>query len=88
MSRANEKHRTRRAFEREAARYILGEAKKIDLKGTDRQVSAVTAVLKSSKQLYRTLSSSATLQECRAALEEKRHAAQEFRAVFGYTWPF
>ena len=88
MSRANEKHRTRRAFEREAARYILGEAKKIDLKGTDRQVSAVTAALKSSKQLYRVLSSSATLQECRAALEEKRRTAREFRDVFGYVWPF
>jgi len=88
MSRANEKHRTRRAFEREAARYILGEAKKIDLKGTDRQVSAVTAALRSSKQLYRTLSSDASLQECRAVLEEKRRAAQEFRDVFGYVWPF
>ena len=55
MSRANEKHRTRRAFEREAAHYILGEKKKIDLMGTDRQVSTATAVLKRSKQLYRAL---------------------------------
>ena len=88
MSRANKKHRTRRVFEREAARYILGETKKIDLKGTGRQVSVATTALKSSKQLYRTLTSNATLQECRAALEEKRRAAQEFRVVFGYTWPF
>lgn len=88
MSRSNEKCRARRAFERDAAKYILGEVKSIDLKGTGRQVRAASDVLKKSRELYRVLQSNADLSECKQSLDAKRLAASQFRAVFGYTWPF
>jgi len=88
MSRANEKHRERRAFEKEAAQYILGETRSIDLSGTKPQVDVVSSVLTASRSLYRVLSRDSSLDECHQALIIKRQAAVTFQHSFGYIWPF
>lgn len=77
----------RAAFERAAARYILGESPGIELKGTSKQVQTASAVIKESRALLLSLRGD-DLNRVRLQLERKRQAATRFFEVYGYAWPF
>lgn len=77
----------RAAFERAAARYILGESPGLELQGTQQQVRAATAALEESRSLLRSLRDG-DLRRVRTQLQQKRTAAAQFREVYGYVWPF
>jgi len=89
MSSRNETINTHRiAFERAAAKYILGESEGLELRGSRRQVAAASRVLEESRGLLTALRTSADLAEVRARIERKRNAAARFADAFGYVWPF
>ena len=89
MSNRNERTNTHRiAFERAAAKYILGESEGLELRGNRRQVAAASRVLEESRGLLTALRTSADLAEVRSRIERKRKAAATFSDAFGYVWPF
>lgn len=80
--------KARRNLEREAASFIIGENKDIELIGNPEQIQAMESVLHASRVLYSSLKLNAPLQEIRNHIDAKKHAAVNFKSVFGFIWPF
>ena len=85
---SNKKIIFRKQFELLAARYILGESKQLDVKGSKAQVDAAVNVIKESRQLLKSLQGGAPLSDVKKQLDNKRRASKVFKEVYGYTWPF
>jgi len=81
-------NKQRKLFESAAAAYILGVDTDLRLKGREEQVEATKKALSASKRLYEALRSSKPLPIVRELIESKRDAAERFKLVFGFSWPF
>lgn len=68
------------------AKYILGEASGVKLKGSPETLEAFQRVLFASRDLYSALQQRRSLEEIRDLLRKKKSAADSFRSVTGLKW--
>ena len=72
----------------ESIRYITGNQKSVNIKGTLPEMNAYRDVLKASKKLYETLQrKDARLSEIERLVAKKNRAALRFKKATGKSWP-
>jgi len=71
-----------------SAAYILGLSPDVKIKGGSEQITALQEVLVSSRTLYLSLRENRENDIVVGDLEAKTLAAEKFKKVFGYHWPF
>ncbi len=71
---------------RDSARFILGEATTVRLKGRPEALEALREVLSASRDLYQALEKGQPLEEVRSHVARKSLAAERFQRVTGLQW--
>lgn len=76
-----------RKLMRACAKFILGEATGVKIKGSPARVGAFQEVLSASRCLYQALHERRSLGEVKGLIEAKHTAADNFKRATGIVWP-